>query len=220
MACRLFGAKPLSEPVLVYNWFDRWEQTSVTFNQITTIFIQENEFKMQNIGHFVWASVCQMSCRDLTNVTSGKFLLGRHSWVHGSLTRYAKLRVGHAPGMPGTFSPPPRVSDPDMHHGTCVTHVPWCIPGSLTNVPGIPGACATRNFTYLVRGPWEGARIVLPAVATKRHTPLQPKVVLQYSILWNKSNSTILATALFFFLSHSRKSISTNFQSECNTYFT
>ena len=29
------------------------------------------------------------------------------------------------PGMPGTFSPAPRVSDPDMHHGTCVTHVPW-----------------------------------------------------------------------------------------------
>ena len=27
--------------------------------------------------------------------------------------------------------PPPRVSDPDMHHGTCVTHVPWCMPGSL-----------------------------------------------------------------------------------------
>ena len=23
------------------------------------------------------------------------------------------------------------VSDPDMHHGTCVTHVPWCMPGSL-----------------------------------------------------------------------------------------
>ena len=35
--------------------------------------------------------------------------------------------------MPGTFSPPPRVSDPDIHHGTCVTHVPWCMPGSLTS---------------------------------------------------------------------------------------
>ena len=35
--------------------------------------------------------------------------------------------------MPGTFSPPPRVSDPDMHHGTCVTHVPWCMLGSLTS---------------------------------------------------------------------------------------
>ena len=26
---------------------------------------------------------------------------------HGPLTRYVKLRVAHAPGMPGTFSPPP-----------------------------------------------------------------------------------------------------------------
>ena len=52
---------------------------------------------------------------------------------HGTLTRYVKLRVAHAPGMPGRFAPPPRVSDPDMHHGTCVTHVPWCMSGSLTS---------------------------------------------------------------------------------------
>ena len=52
---------------------------------------------------------------------------------HGPLTRYAKLRAAHAPGMPGTVSPPLRVSDPEMHHGTCVTHVPWCMPGSLTS---------------------------------------------------------------------------------------
>ena len=53
----------------------------------------------------------------------------------------------------------PLVSDPGMHHGTCFTHVPWCMSGSLTrgggeNVAGIPGACATHNFAYLVRGPW------------------------------------------------------------------
>ena len=41
----------------------------------------------------------------------------------------------------------PLVSDPGMHHGTCVTHVPWCMSGSLTcgdgeNVPSIPDACA------------------------------------------------------------------------------
>ena len=52
---------------------------------------------------------------------------------NGPLTRYAKLRVAHAPGMPGTFFPPPRISNLDMHHGTCVTHVPWCMPGSLTS---------------------------------------------------------------------------------------
>ena len=44
-----------------------------------------------------------------------------------------KLRVAHAPIMPRTFSPPLWVSDTDMHHGTCVTHVPWCITGSLTS---------------------------------------------------------------------------------------
>ena len=73
-------------------------------------------------------------------------------WFHEPLARYVKLRVAHAPGMPETSSPPPRVSDPDMS---------WCILGSLTkgflgggeNVCGIPGACATRNFTHLARGP-------------------------------------------------------------------
>ena len=35
-------------------------------------------------------------------------------------------------GNAGNVSPPPRVSDPDMHHGTCVTHGPWCMPRSLT----------------------------------------------------------------------------------------
>ena len=45
------------------------------------------------------------------------------------------------------FRMKPLVSDPGMHHGTCVTHVPWCMSGSLTcgggeNIPGIPGACA------------------------------------------------------------------------------
>ena len=57
----------------------------------------------------------------------------KYTATHGPLTRYAKLRVAHASGMPGTFSPPPWVSDPDMHPGTCVTHVPWCMPGSLAS---------------------------------------------------------------------------------------
>ena len=71
--------------------------------------------------------------------------------AHGPLTRYVKLRV--APAMPERFSRhqlqrKTLVSNPGMHHGTCVTHVPWCMSGSLTggggeNVPGIPGVCAT-----------------------------------------------------------------------------
>ena len=56
-----------------------------------------------------------------------------HQFFNGPLARYVKLRVAHASGMPGTFSPPPWVSNPDMHQGTCGTHVPWCMPGSLTS---------------------------------------------------------------------------------------
>ena len=53
------------------------------------------------------------------------------------------------------------VSDPSMHHGTCATHVPWCMLGLLTrgvgeNVPGHPSGCAACNFKYLAKGPWKG----------------------------------------------------------------
>ena len=52
------------------------------------------------------------------------------SWASYQIRKIASV---HAPGMPGTFSPPLRVSDPDMYHGTCVTHVPWCMPISPTS---------------------------------------------------------------------------------------
>ena len=56
-----------------------------------------------------------------------------NSFPHGPLARYIKLGVAHASWIPGTFSPSSRVSDPDMHHRTCVTHVSWCMPWSLTS---------------------------------------------------------------------------------------
>ena len=47
MACRLFHAKPLFEPVLVYLALDHWEQ--VSFNEIWVklqlTFIHENVFE-------------------------------------------------------------------------------------------------------------------------------------------------------------------------------
>ena len=89
-------------------------------------------FHLQSVCHFAQVSSCP----------------------HGPFTRYVKLRTAHAPGMPGIFSQTPRVSDPDMHHGTCVTYLTWCMPESLTsgflwsrwrekNI----GACETRTFT-------------------------------------------------------------------------
>ena len=53
--------------------------------------------------------------------------------IHGPLTRYVKLRVAHAPGMPGTFSPPPtseetaswrwRHASPHVRDARAVMHV-------------------------------------------------------------------------------------------------
>ena len=71
-----------------------------------------------------WFKTSQLSGRAVQVVESLQRWEWR-GWQHGPLARYVKLRVAHAPLMPGTFSPPPRVSVPDMHHGTCVTHVPW-----------------------------------------------------------------------------------------------
>ena len=86
-------------------------------------------------------------------------------WTNKSKTN-VDTNVAYALGMRERFpchwlQTIPLVSDPSMHHGTCATRVPWCMSGSLTrgvgeNVPGFPGACATRDFTYLVRGPCVG----------------------------------------------------------------
>ena len=61
------------------------------------------------------------------------------------------------------FQRKPLVSDPGMHHGTCVTHVPWCMSGSLTCGDGGKRSrhsrrMRTRNFAYLARGPCWGNR--------------------------------------------------------------
>ena len=72
---------------------------------------------------------------------SGTYVMFLMPWFLASLVYHQpwascqirKIAGAHAPGMPGTFSSPAQVSDPDMHYGTCVTHVPWCMPGSLTS---------------------------------------------------------------------------------------
>ena len=108
----------------------------IWFNEIYFIIVHKSHVVIKGCSNPVWSS-------------------------HGPLTRCTKLQVAHAPGMLGTFSPPWWVSNPNMHHGMCMTHMPWYMPGSLTSVflwsrwQGIPGACASRNFLYLVWGSWQ-----------------------------------------------------------------
>ena len=81
----------------------------------------------------------------------------------------------------------PLVSDPGMHHGTCVTHVPWCMSGSLTcgdreNVPGIPGACAPAIYVSGKR-PMECRNISTPRTRLTMHPQNKHKACL-YEFSW------------------------------------
>ena len=71
--------------------------------------------------------------RKLLNIT--KIRGGFQTGVPGEWASYQIRKIAGCAcaGMPGTFSPPLRVSDADMYHGTCVTHVPWYLTGSLTS---------------------------------------------------------------------------------------
>ena len=97
----------------------------------------------------------------------------------------------------------PRVSDPGMYHGTCVTHVPWYMLGSLTrssgeNVPGIPCAYATRNFMYLVRGPLRylptGTGYYLMMVETNKRPGSRASLYTPYLLM----NDTCLEMFYYF----------------------
>ena len=78
-------------------------------------------FKVEDNGRFI-IPVHIMATDDVATQRAGAAVVMALTYVsrNGPLTRYSKLRVAHAPGMPGTFSPPPGVSDPDMHHSTCL----------------------------------------------------------------------------------------------------
>ena len=92
---------------------------------------------------------------------------------NGQLARYINLWVAHAPGMPGTFSPPPLVRYPGMHHVTCATHVPWCIPGSL-----ISGLSWSR---WREKHSWHSQRMRNPQFCVTGKRPIT--VVLIFSFL-------------------------------------
>ena len=77
--------------------------------------------------HFIKTLENHLQCASFASCLSTSQVL---PWA---LARHVTFRFGHASPMPGTFSLPPRVSDPDMHQGTCVKHMPCCMPGSLTN---------------------------------------------------------------------------------------
>ena len=103
--------------------------------------------QMINGSYYLWAPIIY------TKYSPGLYQLHMNSSWPWASCQIRKIAGCACAGNAGNVFPcrqfqrKPLVSDPGMHHGTCVTHVPWCMSGSLTcddgeNVPGIPGACA------------------------------------------------------------------------------
>ena len=99
----------------ISRWFQFWNShyTSRHWSQN-----QESETR-----HLHWKGPCATEIQLLHTAWWSVIAARQMTLLHGPLTMYAKSWVAHAPGMPGTFSPPSIVSDLGMHHGTCVTHV-------------------------------------------------------------------------------------------------
>ena len=108
---------------------------------------------------YEWLHGFRSICLHWIDTGSLKLCLMEDMALYGHLTRCAKLRVVHAPGMPGTFPLHSGLAIPTCIKATCrdacrdgLLVVSFEV-GDLENVSGILGACATRNSAYLVRGP-------------------------------------------------------------------
>ena len=95
--------------------FDPQKQTCISYSVVydKTICLMPDTLFHINLCHFS---------------NSGKLKYNITIWASCQIR---KIAGAHAPGIPGKLSQSLQVSDPDMHPGTCVTHVPWCMPGSL-----------------------------------------------------------------------------------------
>ena len=99
-------------------WKHGWWVIKANFKQFrlflihATIPVKSSQFKRPlvfNRVHMPVQNACFVNKRFVwaKRYTATPFLETLKCFEHGPLARYVKLRVAHAPGMPGTFSPPP-----------------------------------------------------------------------------------------------------------------
>ena len=137
---------------------------SIPRNMINIIYVNSQSMTLLISFHCISASVMHVWRIVLITLLDTKRLeptAWHFGWHHFKWASYQIRKIAGCAcaGITGNVFPATRfqrkslVSDHGRHHGTCVT-------GSLTHggrkiVPGIPGACATPNFTYLIRGTYQ-----------------------------------------------------------------
>ena len=100
-------------------------------------------FNTVNVLHGL-ITFCRLKLKDIRELR--EFV----AWASCQIRKIAL--AGYAFAGNAGFSPPPRLSDPDMNHDASVMHVTWWVPGSL--ISGLLWSLwrGKHNFTYLLRG--------------------------------------------------------------------
>ena len=89
--------------------------------------------------------------------------------------------------------------------------------GGGEDVPGIPDACATRNFTFLVRGPWKKAVMYSLGIPFTTHTALISDKTVSKSSLWTEFfNSLYRFSILTMNMYYLSASMHTSVRSACS----
>ena len=105
-------------------------------------------------------------------ITSPNRLLSKNPSTEWASCQMRKIAGAHAPGnagnvFPATGDKQSRHASRHVRHARAVMHTGIANQRfplesmARENVPGIPGACATRNFTYLTRAPWVSRQVQL-----------------------------------------------------------
>ena len=124
---------PVHNMILI--WVNKTKTTKVMNQIIQLVYVDcfgNNSSTIEN--ECCCPLMIDISCKNFThNISRMHYGLPNldHVWAPCQMRKIAGCACA---GNAGNVFPAPQIRDPDMHHGTCVTHVPWCMLESLNCV--------------------------------------------------------------------------------------
>ena len=104
-----------------FNVSDVYSPTALSGASVQYTFVPTNTDINSNV---TWLRICPPIGSLPVAVSNGG------AWASCQISKIAGCA---GTGNAGNVFPSPWDSDADMHQGKCLTHVPWCMPGSLTS---------------------------------------------------------------------------------------
>ena len=144
MACRLFGAKPLSKPMLGYCQLDHQEQTSVKFKMKYKTFHSRKciwKYRLRNGGHFLQGEMTQM----------GLFMISDRFLQTGMIEKVESFSVRRLNAQPPCLAKAAHRTETRSGGSLWTAHYRGHYPAYVCWVPACDWPCRFRKQTW-----WQG----------------------------------------------------------------